>query len=226
MTRTGANNTGEGLKGIVFQCCPHTHHHPTRPPPLPPPPPQLPGIETVVMHQPPGTAAEQQRSTTPLLLSHHRNTCRGLGEITFYTRHLQQVVDGFAAAGVMTYRNKQPRALPGGAHRVAKYFFGSTRVLITGPSDPTTPTIPPAVPQMAWMFGSGDAAAAAGLELTGWLPVVESIDAVVEACRAVGKPKPALQEGRSIATLKAGAVPGITGTVAFLAGGLDGFNLK
>lgn len=178
----------------------------------------------------PGVAALVRRTPPPPLLPAaalpHPNTCLGIGEITLYTRELGKVVSLLSRVGVPTHKGKSPKELPGGAHKVAKYFFGSTRVLITGPaadltSDADAP--PPPIPQMSWMFGTNTTSNA--MEITGWLPVVEEISAVTSACPAAGAPKKALQEGRSIATLKRGAVPNLTGTFAFLGGG-DAGNLN
>ena len=57
------------------------------------------------------------------------------------------------------------------------------------------------------------------VEVTGWLPVVASMDALAAAVPQAGPPKSAVQEGRRIATLKRGVVPKLTGTIAFLSDG-------
>ena len=58
-------------------------------------------------------------------------------------------------------------------------------------------------------------------ELTGMLPVAADLGALSDACPAVGEAKEAAQQGRRIATLKRGAVRGLTGTFAFLSDGED-----
>ena len=183
--------------------------------------PSLPGVETAVVT---GHDAIPAAAAAP---PSHPNTCSGIGEITLYARQLNRLVAGFASAGISTHRGKAPKALPGGEHKVAKYFFGQTRVLVTGPSADLPPgaVLPPPIAQMAWMFGGGSSNSGSTLELTGWLPVVHAIEAVVASCPALGVPKKAMQEGRTIATLPRGAVSNLTGTFAFLGDGTGKLNL-
>jgi hypothetical protein len=51
--------------------------------------------------------------------------------------------------------------------------------------------------------------------------VAADLGALSDACPAVGEAKEAAQQGRRIATLKRGAVRGLTGTFAFLSDGED-----
>ena len=70
-----------------------------------------------------------------------------------------------------------------------------------------------------WMFGRGKGVGST--ELTGWLMVTASMGQLAAACAGVGSPKAAQQEGRCIATLRAGRVPELTGTFAFLSDSSD-----
>ncbi len=68
-----------------------------------------------------------------------------------------------------------------------------------------------------WMFGTTEGV---DVEVTGYLPVIRSMDALRAAVvAAVGERKRAVQKGRTIATLKQGSIAGLTGTFAFLSDG-------
>ena len=143
----------------------------------------------------------------------HPNTCTRLGEVVLYAQRLDAFVDGLARCGVTTHRERPPKALGDSQMRLATYFFGQPRMrlLVAGPADASAD--PAQNPEM-WMFGRG--AGHGSTELTGLLPVVRDMAALRAACGELGEEKKAAQEGRTIATLRQGAVPELTGTFAFL----------
>ena len=175
----------------------------------------LPGVEASVI----------SRARGPDHAHSHPNTVCALGELVLYAQDIGEFVKALARVGVHTHKGREPRAM-GDAHLVATFFFNSgpldarhtqrTRVLVCGPCDPCAP---PAGNPPLWMFGRGEGVGST--ELTGWLVVTESMARLAATCAGIGSPKAAQQEGRSIATLRAGRVPELTGTFAFLSDGND-----
>eukprot|EP00656_Telonema_subtile_P024104 TRINITY_DN25964_c0_g2_i1.p1 TRINITY_DN25964_c0_g2~~TRINITY_DN25964_c0_g2_i1.p1 ORF type:complete len:194 (-),score=42.19 TRINITY_DN25964_c0_g2_i1:7-588(-) len=73
----------------------------------------------------------------------HPNSCQSIGELTLYAHDLQGLVRALAQAGVVTVGGKPPRAMPGGAHAVARYMLGhgaqgQLRLLVFGAVEPST----------------------------------------------------------------------------------------
>lgn len=174
-------------------------------------PPDRPAVPELLL---PGlqAAASNAACTIAVDSGPHPNSCIGLGEVVLYAQQLLPFVRALAAAGVDTHRGRAPRPIKGGDHAIAMYFLGDIRMLVCGPTDPAHP---PAKNSHMWMFGRGEAE----VELTGWLPIVSSMAALHATCAEVGAAKAAAQQGRSIATLRAGAIEGVTGTFAFLSDG-------
>lgn len=151
-------------------------------------------------------------------LSENPNTCRLLGELVLYAQDLRAFVAALDRVGLATDRNRGIKQQKGSAHAVATYYLYSVggaqlRLLVFGPIDPASPAS--ANPDI-WMLGRGDGP----LELTGWLPVVRDMAKLSGSIGPrLGEPKKALQKDRTIATLKRGAIAGLTGTFAFLSDG-------
>jgi hypothetical protein len=180
---------GGGLHGIVFSSSGDAAAGPLK----------LPGVDAALVTH----TSTEARS--------HPNSCTRFGEVVLYAQRLDEFVSGLAQAGVTTHRGKPPKAM--GDMRLAQYFFGSPRMrlLVAGPADADSdPTKNPPM----WMFGRG--AGRGSTELTGLLPIVRDMTALRAACEGLGDEKPAVQDGRTIATLRQGAVAGLTGTLAFL----------
>lgn len=172
----------------------------------------LPGIKA-------GVAAAASPTTT--FKHHHPNSCTAFGEIVLYTQNLQQFVDEMTLTGINTHKNKPPKPMKQKdknnhpEHACAVYYFGSDpdiiRMLVFGPINPTHD--PGTNPTSMWMLGQGKNAET---EVTGYLPLVTNMKSLEEHCLHVGPSKKAVQENRTIATLSAGQIHGLTGTFAFL----------
>ena len=192
---------GGGLRRIVFDADADTAQAlPTL---------SLPGVDAGVV------SVSRPRAPKRALAPPHPNSVCALGELVLYAQDIGAFVDALARAGIHTHKRREPRPM-GDTHLVATFFFKRgrtqrTRMLVCGPRDPRAA---PADNPPLWMFGRGEGVG--GTELTGWLVVAASMDRLAGACAGLGSPKAAQQEGRSIATLRAGHVPELTGTFAFL----------
>ena len=144
--------------------------------------------------------------------SQHPNSCLGLGEVVLYAPHLGRFVEAMAACGISL---KKPPKPMGDDHCVARYMLkcGASgqqlRLLVVGAKDPAA-TIDSN--SSFWMVP----AETEGVHLTGWLPLVRDLQQLTYNVPEIGSVKPAVQKGRQIATLKAKAIAGLTGTFAFL----------
>ncbi|CAK0910680.1 unnamed protein product [Prorocentrum cordatum] len=144
----------------------------------------------------------------------HPNGVQFLGELVIYAQDLDGIVEAFANAGVATHGGAAPKAMKGGTHACATYYLRGLRMLVVGPLDPTHPASenPP-----LWMFGRGVHGA---VELTGWLPVCRDMGLLEASLDGrLGPQRKAAQRGRTVATLRSGAIQGLTGTFAFLSDG-------
>ena len=129
-----------------------------------------------------------------------------------YAHDLTQFVEAMAACGVSLQKPPKPM---GDAHCVARYMLrcGTSdqqlRLLVVGAKDPAANIDSDS---SFWMLP----AEAEGVQLTGWLPLVTDLQQLTSNVPETGSVKPAVQKGRQIATLKAKAIAGLTGTFAFL----------
>jgi len=145
--------------------------------------------------------------------TNHPNSATKIGEIVLYTQHLDSFVKEMRKVGINTHKNKTPK-ITAEHYSCAKYFFGQEssnqiRLLVFGPNDPNHDSSKNS--DQMWMLGKGT-----GTEITGYLPLVNSMSALTNHCRHVSTPKTAIQKNRTIATLKKDMINGLTGTFAFL----------